>query len=33
MLAMGDFNEILHLEERKGGLVCQGSMEEFKAWV
>ncbi|XP_016195296.1 uncharacterized protein LOC107636291 [Arachis ipaensis] len=30
---MGDFNEILHLEERKGATSIPASAEDFKEWV
>ena len=33
MLAMGDFNEIFTLKERRGGVGCLRSMEEFKNWA
>ena len=29
LLVMGDFNEVLNSEERKGGLGCRGSMADF----
>ena len=30
---IGDFNEVLKLEERKGGVGCCRSIEEFNQWV
>ncbi|XP_015964496.1 uncharacterized protein LOC107488284 [Arachis duranensis] len=30
---LGDFNEILHVEDRKGGASLPASAEEFKSWV
>ena len=33
MLAMGDFNEVFNENERKGGVGCAGSMEEFRRWA
>ena len=33
LLIIGDFNEVLSIEERKGGLICHSSMEDFAALV
>ncbi|KAL4307216.1 hypothetical protein AHAS_Ahas16G0256100 [Arachis hypogaea] len=30
---LGDFNEILHLEERKGATRLSASAEDFRAWI
>ena len=33
MLAMGDFNEVFIANERKGGVGCTRSTEEFRHWA
>ena len=33
LIFIRDFNEILHMDERKGGIGCRGSIEDFNNWI